>query len=195
VPDGYLAEWWGRGKRFGITTLTGGRSYWFACANARHGEKAADEKAIVQKAFAGWADPVPELIDTTPASAVLRNDIEDRPPARPWTRGRVLLVGDAAHPTTPNFGQGGCLAIEDGVALARHLKRTADVPAALAAFEAERFPRTTAVTNDSWRFGWVAQLEGRIACGVRDRLFGLLLPLIGSRSLPKYAAYDVGPLG
>jgi 2-polyprenyl-6-methoxyphenol hydroxylase-like FAD-dependent oxidoreductase len=193
LGGGLSAEWWGRGQRFGIVSLPRDRAYWFATANAPAGVYAADEKADVAARFAGWADPVPELIESTPPAAVLRNDIVDRPPARPWGRGRVVVVGDAAHPTTPNFGQGGCMAIEDTAVLARHLSGTAD-PAALAAFEAERYPRTTAITNESWQFGRVGQKEGRLTCAVRDRAFRLLLPLVGGRSVPKYAAFDVGPV-
>lgn len=194
VPPGYLAEWWGRGRRFGITTLPADRVYWWATKNEPAGGRAADERAAVAAAFRGWADPVPGLIAATPAAGVLRNDILDRPPTRRWAAGRVVLIGDAAHPATPNYGQGGCLAVEDAAALARHLGGGADPEPGLAAFVAERYPRTTAVTEESWRFGRVGQWEGRLSCRMRDTLFGLLLPLIGSRSLPKYAAFDVGPL-
>ena len=194
VEPGDLAEWWGRGQRFGICTLPGDRVYWFGVANAPAGEHAPDEQAAAAERFAGWADPVGELIASTPPGAVLRNDTLDRPPARPWHRGRVTLVGDAAHPMTPNFGQGGCLAIEDAVVLARCLTGAADVPTGLAAFEAERYARAAAVTADSWRFGRVGQWQNRAACAARDRLFGLLMPLVGTRSLAKYAAFDVGPL-
>ncbi|MFH5805862.1 FAD-dependent monooxygenase [Alienimonas sp. DA493] len=204
VEPGYLAEWWGRGQRFGITTLPGDRSYWWATQNAPPRRQAANkgtagERAAAAAAFADWAEPVPGLIDATPAGAVVRHDILDRPPTRRWTAGRVVLIGDAAHPTTPNFGQGGCLAIEDGVVLARRLAGClhgggAPLRAALDGFVAERFPRTKAVTNESWRFGRIGQWEGRWVCRARDAAVKTMLPLIGSRSLPKYAAFDAGPL-
>jgi len=54
---------------------------------------------------------------------VLQHDIVDRPPVRGWGRGRVVLLGDAAHPTTPNLGQGAAMAIEDAQVLQRALKR------------------------------------------------------------------------
>ena len=153
----------------------------------------ADERAYVVGLFREWADPVPELVATTPVGSVIRNDILDRVPTRRWSRGRIGLIGDAAHPTTPNFGQGGCMAIEDAVVLARCLKANADGAAGLLAFAAERYRRTTGITRESWKFGKIGQWEGRVSCAIRDRLFGLLLPLIGSRSLPKHAAFDVGP--
>lgn len=193
LEPGYVGEWWGRGRRFGITTLPGDRVYWFAALNAPQGQKAADERAAVAAAFRGFADPVPELIAATPPDRVLRNDIVDRPPALPWAVGRVGLVGDAAHPTTPNLGQGGCQAIEDAVVLARHVRRGG--PAGVwEGFAAERFPRTRAVVRESWTFGRIGQWEGRLACRLRDAFFGAVFPLIGLRTLPKHASFDVGPL-
>jgi 2-polyprenyl-6-methoxyphenol hydroxylase-like FAD-dependent oxidoreductase len=194
LASGYVGEWWGRGQRFGITTLTGDRVYWWATQNQPAGQRADQEQAHVAAAFRDWADPVPEIIATTRPADVIRNDILDRPPQRRWSVGRAVLIGDAAHPTTPNFGQGGCLAIEDAVVLARHLHDNAAPERAITAFAAERYPRTTAVTQESWQFGAIGQWQGRLACGVRDRLFRLLLPLTALRSLPKYASFDVGSL-
>jgi 2-polyprenyl-6-methoxyphenol hydroxylase-like FAD-dependent oxidoreductase len=194
VVSGYAGEWWGRGRRFGITTLTGDRVYWWAARNEPADGHAADEQMHVADLFRGWADPVPELIATTPAEKMLRNDIVDRPPDRRWVRGRVVLIGDAAHPTTPNFGQGGCMAIEDAAVLARHLRSGGEVAAGMAAFVAERYPRTTSVTRGSWRFGRVGHWEGRLRCWARDRLLGLVLPVLGPKGLLSYATFDVGPV-
>lgn len=194
LTPGYFGEWWGRGRRFGITTLPGDRVYWFATLNAPAGRRTADEKAACGDTFRGWADPVPELIASTPPAAVLRNDIFDRPPNPNWATGRVVLVGDAAHPTTPNLGQGGCMAIEDAVVLARCLKRGPDVPTSLTAFVRERFARTSGVTNESRKFGRLGQWEGAAACWVRNRLLRAVLPLVGAKGMTKYAAFDVGAL-
>jgi 2-polyprenyl-6-methoxyphenol hydroxylase-like FAD-dependent oxidoreductase len=194
IKAGYIGEWWGRGKRFGITTLTKDRVYWFSVQNAPQGQHVKDEKAAVTGLFRGWADPVPELIATTPPDRLVHNDILDRPPTKKWSVGRVGMIGDAAHPTTPNFGQGGCMAIEDGVALARNLKSMPDPATALEAFTAERYGRTAGITKESWRFGKVGQWEGRVSCWFRDRIMGLLLPAFGARTFPKHASFDVGPI-
>ncbi len=194
VKPGYIGEWWGRGKRFGITTLPKDRVYWFAVHNAPAGQHSADAKATVAELFRGWADPVPELIDTTPPDRLVHNDIIDRPPTKTWSVGRVGLIGDAAHPTTPNLGQGGCMAIEDAVVLARSFAAHPDPAAAWAAFTAERFKRTAGITTESWRFGKVGQWEGNLSCWLRDRMFGILLPAFGAWMFPKHAAFDIGPL-
>jgi salicylate hydroxylase len=76
--------------------------------------------------------------------------IYDRDPLPQWTRGRVTLLGDAAHPTMPTLAQGANMAIEDGYVLARSLARySGDIDTALKAYAAERQPRTTWVTLKS----------------------------------------------
>jgi 2-polyprenyl-6-methoxyphenol hydroxylase-like FAD-dependent oxidoreductase len=195
MKPGYLAEWWGRGRRFGMATLPGDRVYWFAVKNAPAGGQNDDEKAEVLDSFRNWCEPVPELIESTPSRHVFRNDILDRPPARPWSRGRIVLMGDAAHPTTPNLGQGGCMAIEDAVILAQTLVASrGDFGQAFRAFEQRRYARTAAVTKNSWTFGRLAQMEGAISSRFRDGIVQLLLPVIGTRPLVKLASYDVGRL-
>jgi 2-polyprenyl-6-methoxyphenol hydroxylase-like FAD-dependent oxidoreductase len=84
---------------------------------------------------------------------VLRNDVyELREPLPAFHRGLVVLLGDAAHAMTPNLGQGGCQALEDAVVLAHHLgDGTRPVEEALAAYTADRMPRTRAVVRESHR--------------------------------------------
>lgn len=195
MEPGYLAEWWGKGRRFGMATLPGDRVYWFAVKNAPADGHNDDEKAEVADSFRNWCEPVPELIELTPSHHVFRNDIIDRPPARPWSRGRIVLMGDAAHPATPNLGQGGCMAIEDAVVLAQTLAAKQEDPGpAFREFEQRRYSRTAAITKNSWAFGRIAQLEGDISSRLRDGLVQFLLPVIGTRPMVKLASYDVGKL-
>jgi 2-polyprenyl-6-methoxyphenol hydroxylase-like FAD-dependent oxidoreductase len=194
VEPGYIGEWWGRGKRVGITTIPGDRVYWFAVENAPQGRAVPDAKAHLAASFAGWADPVPAMLASTPADHVIHADIIDRPPVRTWSKGRVGLVGDAIHPTTPNLGQGGCMAIEDSVVLARHFATEKEPVRALEAFAAEREPRTSGIVNESWKFGKLAQMEGAVACWLRDAAFGMIGRLLGPGRFLKHARFDIGPL-
>ena len=68
--------------------------------------------------FRGWHAPIEALIEATDESVILRNDVYDRPPLPHWSVGRATLLGDSAHPMTPDMGQGACQAIEDAVILA-----------------------------------------------------------------------------
>lgn len=163
----------GRGSQFGYLPIGGGRTYWFATANLPAGQTdpPGRTKADLLDRFRDWYAPVPAVIEATDEHAIMRNDIVDREPARTWGRGRVTLLGDAAHPTTPNLGQGGCMAIEDALVVARCLKDHADPVVALRAYETRRFDRTAEITNTSWKLGKVFALEGRLSCWLRDRLF------------------------
>jgi 2-polyprenyl-6-methoxyphenol hydroxylase-like FAD-dependent oxidoreductase len=83
----------------------------------------------------------------------------------------VVLLGDAAHPMTPNLGQGGGQAVEDAVVLARCLTSEADVHAALARYQALRIPRANGFVRQARQLGQIGQWENPLACWVRDRLF------------------------
>lgn len=165
-----VGEYWGCGTRFGLVPLTQGRYYWFATRNAREGEQEhrAGRKHEVLALFARWHASIPAIIEATPESAILRSDIYDRPPRTHWTQGRVTLLGDAAHPMTPNLGQGACQALEDALVLAHCLEQTANVSVALQLYQARRIPRTTRIVNRSWSLGRVGQWKNPLACKLRD---------------------------
>lgn len=183
-------ESWGDGKRFGLLPTGGGRMYWYATANLPEGDRMANdeaEKERVAALFAGWHNPIPQMIASTPAADVLVNDIYDLAPSRPWYAGRTVLIGDAIHATTPNLGQGGCTAIEDGWVLAEMLR---DKPygKAFHAFEKARHRRTTRVTKQSALVGQIGQWEGRAAKArnLATRGFPGALYASGSRWLFNY---------
>ncbi|MEM6326900.1 MAG: FAD-dependent oxidoreductase [Bacteroidota bacterium] len=165
VP-GEISETWGDGQRFGLLDVGGGRAYWYATATLPEGQSGSDgaaRKAEVAARFADWHAPIPEAIAATPTEAVLGGDTYDRPPRRGWSRGRAVLIGDAAHPTTPNLGQGGCMAIEDAPVLARCLAEAATHTEAFQRFERERRRRTTRITRESLWTGRLGQATGALA--------------------------------
>ncbi|MGW8776454.1 FAD-dependent monooxygenase [Streptomyces sp. NPDC055796] len=165
------AATWGRGARFGYTALPGGRMYCFATATLPAGAASGSsesEYAELLGRFGAWPDPIPALLAAVPAGAVLRHDLHDLPPLPSFVRGRVALMGDAAHAMTPNLGQGACQALEDAVTLAHCLDTTPDVAAALRSYDLLRRPRTQAITRRSARLGTVGQLSWPPAVLLRD---------------------------
>jgi salicylate hydroxylase len=91
--------------------------------------------------------------------------LNDRDPVPGWTRGKVTLLGDAAHPTLQYLAQGACMAIEDAVVLAAKLAQTgSDVNDALTAYEKERYLRTARVQITARIFGDIIHCGG----GARD---------------------------
>ncbi|RPJ49859.1 MAG: FAD-dependent oxidoreductase, partial [Chloroflexi bacterium] len=187
------SESWGRGARFGIVPIGGNRVYWFATANLPSGlrRSPAEHKADLLRRFRGWHAPVEDIIAATLEEKILYNDIFDFPPIPRWSAGRVTLLGDAAHPTTPNMGQGACQAIESSLALARALKEENSLPAALERYERERRERTAWITNTSWRLGKVAQLENPVLCGVRDGVMRMTPDSVMKGQIVKAAGYEV----
>lgn len=180
LPGLVAAETWGRGERFGVVPLADGRVYVYATARAPQGYAPADLRAELRRRYGAWHDPIPALLDRIDPAAVLRHDLYDL--AVPLPRhhsGRLAWVGDAAHAMTPNLGQGGCQAIEDGVVLARLLDADGDVPAALAAYTRARHARTDAIRIRSRRAGRVAALTHPLAVAVRD---------LAVRATPAWAA-------
>ena len=98
--------------------------------------------------YAGWRFDwldIPDLLARS--EIVLEYPMVDRDPIPRWSFGRVTLLGDAAHPMYPRGGNGGAQSILDAEYLASCLARGADVPAALAAYEAERAPRTAEIVR------------------------------------------------
>ncbi|MFC0600492.1 FAD-dependent monooxygenase [Streptomyces palmae] len=170
-------ETWGRGERVGFAPLPDGRTYLFGVADAPAGQRAPDgELAELRRRFAHWHQPIPTLLKDAGESAVMRHDIYELPPLRSYATGRVALLGDAAHGMTPNLGQGANQALEDAVTLAAMLDTHSSVPAALAAYDRERRPRTQMIVRRSRRVGAVAQCGWEPGRVVRDRLLRLASP-------------------
>ena len=126
--------------------------------------------------------PVLELIDATPKKSILKTRALDRDPIKNWGTGRMTLLGDAIHPTTPNLGQGGCLAIEDALVLARCFEKYGAVEEALRTYEHCRYKRTAAVTRYSRYYGAVGQWENFWARALRKIALSLV-PESVARSL------------
>jgi 2-polyprenyl-6-methoxyphenol hydroxylase-like FAD-dependent oxidoreductase len=190
LVQGITSESWGRGARFGIVPLNERQVYWFATGNERDGAKgrhgdAAREKEQLLARFRDWHEPVEALLRATPTEAILRNPLADLKPLRQWSQGRVTLVGDAAHATTPNMGQGACQAIESALVLARTIQQEP----LFAAYEAARHTRTAWITNSSWQIGAVGQWQNPVLCALRNQMIALTPESVLKRRLIAAATF------
>lgn len=103
---------------------------------------------------------------------------------------RRRLLGDPAHPMTPNLGQGGCQAIEDAVVLARALQGSTTVEEALRRYEKARVRRANAIVTQSFRAGRVAQWESALLVRLRDALLRRMPPSALLRQFERAARFD-----
>ncbi len=197
LPWGRGFESWGRGARFGCAHIGEGRVYWFATANAPEGAKdgqpgsPAGPKATLLRLFKGWHRPIGQLIEATEEDAILRTDIYDREPlGERWGEGTVTLLGDAAHPMTPNLGQGACQAVEDAVVLARCLREGRATADSLRRYERLRSGRVAMVVRRSRRVGMVGQVENPVLCRLRDRALSMIPPKAQLKQLEKVVGYE-----
>jgi 2-polyprenyl-6-methoxyphenol hydroxylase-like FAD-dependent oxidoreductase len=160
----------GRGSQIGLFPCGTRRTYWFATKNAAEDKPDSPEvrKAEVAKLSENWMSPIRAVIASTDEGAIIKNDVRDRPPLRSWGRDRVTLLGDAAHPTTPNLGQGACQALEDAVILAYCLRNAESPMIGLRAYEALRYKRTSEVIRASWRLGRFLQHENAAVVWFRN---------------------------
>jgi 2-polyprenyl-6-methoxyphenol hydroxylase-like FAD-dependent oxidoreductase len=160
-----FTETWGCGVRIGLIPVGGGRVYWFVSASG-DSQHATD----FERRLARWHEPIPDVIAATPRSALSATPILWRKPLRAWGRGNITLLGDAAHPMTPDLGQGAGQALEDAVVLAARVRDAHDVPAGLRAYERERIARTTPIVRRSRQAGRLASASRPVTCALRNRI-------------------------
>jgi 2-polyprenyl-6-methoxyphenol hydroxylase-like FAD-dependent oxidoreductase len=165
-------ERWTPGRRIGVIPLSRGGIYVYLVQSAPRGAvgPGTDSVEYVRRTFTGVDERLGALLARAagdPSVLVHHGDLIDLPVFSSG-RGRVVLLGDAAHAMTPNMGQGAAMAIEDAGALAllwTPAGPPADLPAALAAV---RRPRVLPIHRNSWQMGQIAHLQRPAARWLRD---------------------------
>jgi 2-polyprenyl-6-methoxyphenol hydroxylase-like FAD-dependent oxidoreductase len=189
VRPGYNSETWGHGSRFGILDIGQGRFTWYATANApEHAALPGERKIRLLRRFAAWHDPIPALIEST--EVILENGAYDLLPLPRWTAGRMTLLGDAAHPCTPNLGQGGCMALEDAAVLANCVSSERSIEAALHRYESLRRRRTRHLQQRSLLMGRIGQWQNRAAVSGRRLVTSLLPAALFEHNLRRVYSYE-----
>ncbi|XP_018500174.2 monooxygenase 2 isoform X1 [Pyrus x bretschneideri] len=209
-PDGQpfeprLNQIYGKGQRAGFLPISPTKVYWFVCYNrASLGPKITDGpflKKQVTELVEDWPSDLLNIIDNTPDDTIIGTPLVDRwlwPGISPSaSAGRVVLVGDAWHPMTPNLGQGACCALEDAVILARKLAGAiesgpASVEDALSSYGSERWPRIFPLTVRANLVGSLLQWEDPVVCFFRNNVIFPKLVRLGP--LLEHTNFDCEPL-
>lgn len=178
-------ETWGPAGRFGIVPLNDGQIYWFACvkASARDPHVANYGTRDLLSIFQHYHAPIPALIEAADDASLIHNDILDIAPIGQFAFGRIVLLGDAAHATTPNLGQGAGQAMEDAYVLTRCLDAVGDINCAFRQYEHRRVDRTGRIIRMSAQVGRIGQLENRWLIPLRNTALRLAPPSVKNKQL------------
>jgi len=171
----HFSEFLGRGQRIGLVPVSESRLYvWTTFNSPQDLPPALEDLGAFQRFFAQFGDARVRraLAGLRSPEDIISTEIEELELER-WSRGRAVLLGDAAHAMTPNIGQGAGMAMEDAAVLADELAAAArgaqDLEGALGRYEARRRPRVASVMGLSRTVGEDGQRSGRLACWLRNR--------------------------
>lgn len=180
----------GTGTEFGHVPLGSEHTYWFGTERRPEGTASAADRELahLRSKYGGWADPIGAILAATDPADVLRNDLYDRETARQWSRGPVVLVGDAAHPMRPHLGQGGCQGLEDAATLAYCVGSVDELPEAFSRFVALRRPRALALARESRLVGRVVNARPALLGAVAMRASALVPEALLTRHLASVAS-------
>lgn len=157
--EGVLTEYWGEGIIFGYVGIGGGKSYWYAYDHSLPNliEPSGQMRTSLVKRFEAGSKNILELLNATPENLIFRTDIYDHAFVKHWIDGRVILVGDAAHPVFPSGFWGASLALEDAVCFSDELE-TSEASIALDRFQKKRMERVKKVQSYSKKI-WKTQMR------------------------------------
>jgi 2-polyprenyl-6-methoxyphenol hydroxylase-like FAD-dependent oxidoreductase len=199
LPEDTARAYFGSGQVFTMFPVGQQRIYWGI--GKRVPEGGSDPPTGLHEILNGYLAEFPdfsrEVVTATPESEIIRTDIYDRDPERTWVKGRVALLGDAAHLTTPFIGQGAGISMEDSVLLAKELALTnglsdqARIERALRSYERARMPRTASIVLSSRRRGKLMFMKNPVASSLRNALLSSLPAPVKRRVLEQSLNYQV----
>ena len=188
LPD--TTVWLGPNKHFVTYHVNGGKNLNCVCLVEQDGwfNESWSEKGEIEelkKAYKGWNRTIETLLQHADPNTLYKWALHDRLPMKQWSKGRIIVLGDAAHPMLPFLAQGAAMAIEDGAVLANCIDNFDEVEEALKYFEKIRKPRTSYVQSAARRNAKVLHLSG-LAAIFRNLVMGY----IGNKIFKKLYSYD-----
>ena len=170
LEDGHHVEIWGRGSKAGVATAGAGHARWYVTERAPAGKKDVRRDEIFEHVD-DWYELIKDAVQATDESRIVRTEAWDLDPLSTWVRGRVVLLGDAAHATTPFAAMGACMAIDDADTLAGLLTGGDPLPAGLEAYQEHRKKQAEKTVRHGRHMGHLAQLHNPFAVHARDAMF------------------------
>jgi 2-polyprenyl-6-methoxyphenol hydroxylase-like FAD-dependent oxidoreductase len=166
-------EVWGRGARLGLSPISSGKYYWYAAVNAKSKQQYGNSEAIqiLLKTFKNFPAFILQFLSQITPETLIQTDLFDLSPGSKWVSDRMALLGDAAHATTPNLGQGAAMAVEDAMVLTQKIKsRNNNFSSSFVDFNKERKARVAHIVNTSWQVGQLAKYKNPLLIYLRNSL-------------------------
>ena len=190
LPDHYqhqAVEAWGKGKRFGFVKISALKVYWYAVASEGLVQQ---RKVNLNDFFDEFDSDILKIIAATPDESIFLSKIIDLKPITKWQNNGACLIGDAAHATTPNMGQGACQAIEDAYTIGQLLDSGKSMANIFSEYERIRLKKAHQIVNTSWTMGKLAHLENGLGIWLRNTFLGAVPASVNNKQLAN--VFDIG---
>lgn len=190
LPEQYshtAYEAWGSGRRFGFVRINERQVYWYAVVSER---LLKGGEAKPGELFRTFHPDMTAIIAATAEEQIFMSGLQDIRPFSRWQDGRVCLIGDAAHATTPNLGQGACQAVEDAYTIGRLLDSGAPIEAVFAGYERLRVGKAHRIVRRSRAVGKLAHIRNGIGVRLRNALMKATPASAGERQMADI--FDIG---
>lgn len=173
LPEKYkseLNEAWGSGRRFGFVAISPNEYYWYALASYRKDYQSEFKDIDLMDFYSEFNPIVGKIIKSTSEQNILANEILDLDPIQKWFKNNICLLGDSAHATTPNLGQGACQAIESSIVLANCLAKHKVPEKAFEEFQKIRKKKALKVVKTSYQVGKISHIQNPNLIRIRNFL-------------------------
>lgn len=174
-------EAWGKGRRFGFVRINDQKVYWYAVVN----ENLVKNPNNPAELFTEFNPEISRMISETPKEKIFISDITDLEPIYEWQKDRVCLIGDAAHATTPNMGQGACQAIEDAYILGKLFGEGKNMDEVFTEYEKLRMKKAHYIVNTSSIIGKISHYENSLAVWLRNTLLKATPDSVNEKQMEK----------
>ncbi|OJJ23030.1 hypothetical protein BKI52_01370 [marine bacterium AO1-C] len=189
-----FVEAWGkaRGLRVGFGAINQSDIYFFAThfTSANGHDDPANIKEELATLYQDFMPVVTDFLRVTPAESILRNDIYDFVPIHQWYKKQVVLVGDAAHATTPNMGQGGNQALESAWVLSNCVDTNTQLSDSFEQYQQLRIKKAHKIVKNSWAISQMVNLKSGVLRSLRNKAIQIVPSRISEANLKKVYQLD-----
>jgi 2-polyprenyl-6-methoxyphenol hydroxylase-like FAD-dependent oxidoreductase len=185
-------EIWGKGCRLGFSKISADDYYWYMTFDSDPGgsfspiARRAHAESLFCKFFPKWTP----LLENTQSDEILQTDISDLKRLESWSSDRIGLIGDAAHATTPNLGQGGAMAVEDAYSLTNAVEKVGLNREAFVLYEKQRRKKVDWTVSTSWNIGRMCHLKNPVLRSLRNAALSKMLSSSAEKQIRKL--YSIG---